>query len=68
MDSVRADHTSAYGYEKATTPHLAELAKRGVLFEKAYAASSDTQRAYTPLVTGRRFSRSARDRLRPVGL
>jgi choline-sulfatase len=62
MDSVRADHASAYGYDKPTTPRLAELAQRGVLFERAYAAASDTQRAYTPLVTGRRFARSARDK------
>jgi arylsulfatase A-like enzyme len=62
LDSVRADHTSAYGYDKATTPHLAELAQRGVLFERAYAAASDTQRAYVPLVTGRRFARAARDK------
>lgn len=62
LDSVRADRTSAYGYDKPTTPRLAELAARGALFERAYAASSDTQRAYTPLVTGRRFGRSARDK------
>ncbi len=62
LDSVRADHTSAYGYEKPTTKRLADLASRGVLFEKAYAAASDTQRAYTPLVTGRRYAKSARDK------
>ena len=62
LDSVRADHTSAYGYDKPTTPRLAELAQRGALFERAYAASSDTQRAYTPIVTGRRFARAARDK------
>ncbi len=62
LDSVRADHTSAYGYDKATTPRLAELAQRGVLFERAYAAASDTQRAYTPIVTGRRFAKAARDK------
>lgn len=62
LDSVRADHSSAYGYGKPTTPHLAELAQRGTLFERAYAAASDTQRAYTPIVTGRRFSRAARDK------
>ena len=62
LDSVRADRTSAYGYERPTTPRLAELAARGVLFERAYAAASDTQRAYTPLVTGRRFARAARDK------
>ncbi|MFO0587219.1 MAG: sulfatase [Polyangiaceae bacterium] len=62
LDSVRADHTSAYGYDKATTPRLAELASRGVLFERAYAAGSDTPRAYAPLVTARRFAKAARDK------
>jgi arylsulfatase A-like enzyme len=62
MDTVRADHTSVHGYAKDTTPALAALAKRGVVFEHAYATASDTQRALAPLVTGRRLSQSARDR------
>lgn len=62
LDSVRADRSSAYGHDKPTTPRLAELAQRGALFERAYAAASDTQRAYTPLVTGRRFAKAARDK------
>src|SRR5262249_47875408 len=62
LDSVRADHSSAYGYAQPTTPRLADLAQRGALFERAYAASSDTQRAYAPLVTGKRLARSARDK------
>ncbi|WP_437992660.1 sulfatase-like hydrolase/transferase [Sorangium sp. So ce145] len=62
LDTVRADHTSAYGYGRDTSPRLAELAARGVLFERAYAVSSETQRAISPLVTGRRLNRAARDR------
>ncbi|MEZ4293556.1 MAG: sulfatase-like hydrolase/transferase [Polyangiaceae bacterium] len=62
VDSLRADRSSAYGYEKATTPHIAEVAQRGALFERAYAAASDTQRAYAPIVTGRRFAAAARDK------
>ncbi|WP_437907519.1 sulfatase-like hydrolase/transferase [Sorangium sp. So ce327] len=62
LDTVRADHTSAYGYGRDTSPRLAELAARGVMFERAYAASSETQRAISPLVTGRRLNRAARDR------
>ncbi|WP_052376689.1 sulfatase-like hydrolase/transferase [Chondromyces apiculatus] len=62
LDTVRADHTSAYGYERKTTPRLEELASRGVVFEHAYAPGSDTQRAITPLVVGGRFSSVARDR------
>ncbi|WP_437572075.1 sulfatase [Sorangium sp. So ce542] len=62
LDTVRADHTSAYGYGRDTSPRLAQLAARGVLFERAYAASSETQRAIAPLVTGRRLNHAARDR------
>ncbi|WP_207217775.1 sulfatase [Sorangium cellulosum] len=59
---MRADHTSAYGYGRDTSPRLAQLAARGVLFERAYAASSEMQRAIAPIVTGRRLNRAARDR------
>ncbi len=61
LDTVRADRTSAYGYAKKTTPALEALAARGVVFEHAYAVASDTQRAITPLLSGRRLSRTARD-------
>lgn len=62
LDTVRADHTSAYGYPKPTTPNLEALAARGVLFERAYATGSDTQRALMPVISGRRLSATARDR------
>lgn len=60
LDTVRADRTSAYGYDKATTPVLARLAERAHLFEHAYATASDTQRALCPLVSGRRLSQTER--------
>lgn len=62
LDTVRADHSSAYGYGKETTPHLAALAARGVLFEHAYAAGGDAQRALLPLVSGKRFADTPRDK------
>lgn len=62
LDTVRADHTSVYGYERKTTPNLEALAAKGIVFERAYAAGSDTQRALIPLVSGKRFSSTARDR------
>jgi arylsulfatase A-like enzyme len=62
LDTVRADHTSSYGYAHRTTPHLDELAKAGVVFEQAYATGSDTQRAIVPLVSGRRLGDTPRDR------
>jgi arylsulfatase A-like enzyme len=61
LDTVRADHTSVYAYERKTTPHLEELAARGVVFAHAYATGSDTQRAITPLVSGKRLSETPHD-------
>ena len=33
IDTLRADHVSAYGYERETTPHLDALAAEGVSIE-----------------------------------
>ena len=62
LDTVRADHTSLYGYERATTPKLAEIAKRGVVFEHAYAAGADPQRALAPIATGKWLAASPHDK------
>jgi arylsulfatase A-like enzyme len=42
VDTLRADHLSAYGYKRDTSPRIKELAGRGVLFERAYSAGSST--------------------------
>ena len=60
LDTVRADRTSLYGYKKATTPTLKELANRGVVFEHAYATGSDSQRALMPLVSTMVLSKTPR--------
>src|SRR5258706_5239767 len=40
VDSVRADHVSAYGYARSTTPNLDTLmADQGVRFEQATATA-----------------------------
>lgn len=44
LDAAAAGHCSVLGYGRQTTPHLAELAAEGVVFETAYA-----QAAATPL-------------------
>jgi hypothetical protein len=62
LDTVRADHTSAYGYDKPTTPRLSELVQRGVRFDHAYAAGGDPQRALAPLVTGKYLAETKRDK------
>ena len=34
LDTVRADHTTPYGYTRDTTPHLNRLAQEGIVYEQ----------------------------------
>lgn len=52
VDTVRADHTSAYGYHRDTTPNLARLAERGIRFERAYATGHWSLPSHASLFTG----------------
>jgi arylsulfatase A-like enzyme len=61
LDSVRADHLPFYGYKRATAPHLAELASRAAVFDRAYAAGPETRTALAPLLTGRWLEQCVRD-------
>jgi len=51
IDTLRADHLPFYGYPKDTAPFLSELAAKGAVFEKAYAASSWTSPATASIFT-----------------
>ena len=51
MDTVRADHVGAYGYERQTTPNVDALAARSVLFENAVSQASWTLPARTSSVS-----------------
>ena len=53
VDTLRADHLSAYGYPRPTSPNIAQLAARGVLFENAIAPSAWTLPSHASMVTGR---------------
>jgi len=53
MDTVRADHLSAYGYARETTPNLSRLAVRGVRFEQATTTAPWTLPAHASMFTGR---------------
>jgi len=53
VDTLRADHLSSYGYGRATSPQLDQLAKNGVLFQNAVAACSWTLPSHASLLTGR---------------
>jgi arylsulfatase A-like enzyme len=57
LDTMRADHTSAYGYHRDTTPNLARLSARGVRFERAYATSHWSLPSHASLFTGLLTSR-----------
>jgi arylsulfatase A-like enzyme len=52
LDTTRADHLSAYGYLRQTTPHLERLAAEGQRFDNAWAQSSWTLPAMATLLTG----------------
>jgi arylsulfatase A-like enzyme len=51
IDTLRADHLGAYGYPRDTSPFLDELARQGVVFERAYAAMSTTAPSHATLFT-----------------
>lgn len=52
IDTLRADHCSAYGYANATTPTLQRLATEGARFETAYAPTSETAPSHASIFTG----------------
>jgi tetratricopeptide (TPR) repeat protein len=52
IDTLRADRVGCYGYAKAHTPHLDELAKRGVLFQNAVAQVPLTPPSHASMFTG----------------
>ncbi len=52
IDTLRADHLSAYGSKSARTPHMDRLAEGGVLFEAAYTDVPWTLPAMTSTLTG----------------
>jgi len=57
VDTLRADHVSAYGYERETTPALDGLARRGLRFERAISQASWTLPSLMSLFTARQPSR-----------
>jgi arylsulfatase A-like enzyme len=52
LDTLSALHTSAYRYERPTSPNLDALAARGALFENAYTQQVWTLTAHISLMTG----------------
>ncbi|HZR81000.1 MAG TPA: sulfatase [Candidatus Binatia bacterium] len=52
FDTTRADHTSAYGYERPTTPRLAALLATSIRFDAAYAPMPTTMPSHSSMFTG----------------
>jgi arylsulfatase A-like enzyme len=53
VDTLRADHVSAYGYSRPTSPQIDELAASGVLFETVISPLPETGPSFASLLTGR---------------
>lgn len=53
VDTLRADFVHSYGFAAETTPNLDALARRGVLFETAIAASTATVPSHASIMTSR---------------
>ncbi|MBM3977307.1 MAG: sulfatase [Planctomycetes bacterium] len=59
IDTLRADHLSLYGHERATTPRIDAWAAGGTVYEHAYAPAPWTLPSMTMLFTGRQILRRA---------
>ncbi len=69
VDTLRADHTGVYGYERSTTPELDAFARDAVVFETAIVHSSWTKPSVasilTSLLPGQHRAVQLRDALDP---
>ncbi|MBI3034059.1 sulfatase [Candidatus Woesearchaeota archaeon] len=53
IDALRADHLSCYGYGLKTSPHIDELAKKGIIFENAFSCMNATEPSVTTILSGK---------------
>lgn len=67
VDTLRADHLSAFVYARATSPNLARLAAEGLRFEAASTPRAKTSPAMASLFAGLYpHEHGVRDRLQPI--
>ncbi|MCK4478502.1 sulfatase [Candidatus Bathyarchaeota archaeon] len=52
-DTVRVDHLSCCGYHRKTSPNIDRLAKKGVLFENAFATAEWSPPSHASIFTGK---------------
>lgn len=68
LDTVRADHLSAYGYHRPTTPHIDELCESAVRYTHCRATGPWTLPSHASIFTGRfAFQHGARTEKFPDG-
>jgi arylsulfatase A-like enzyme len=53
IDSLRRDFLGCYGYANNTSPTIDRLAKKGVLFENAWANGPNTPHAFKSIMVGK---------------
>lgn len=53
IDTLRADHLGAYGYERPTSPAMDRIAAAGAVFETVYAPMATTGPSHTTMLTSR---------------
>ena len=64
IDTLRADHLPAYGYQRVKTPVIDALAADGIVFERAYSHAPQTLPAHAALLSGRLpFETGVRDNI-----
>lgn len=52
LDTTRADRLGCYGYDRAKTPHLDQLAQQANIFENAICPSPTTVPSHATILTG----------------
>jgi arylsulfatase A-like enzyme len=68
VDTLRADHLSAYGYPRPTSPTIDDISRHGVLFENAISTSSWSLPSHASLVTGRYVHEHGADNVKAIPL
>lgn len=63
LDTLRADHLGCYGYLRDTSRNIDKLARRGILFEWAFAQSNFTLASHASLFTSRYVRSHKADRI-----
>jgi len=52
LDTTRQDHLQVYGYDRETSPELANLARSSVVFTSAFAQETSTAPSHASMFTG----------------